>query len=122
MQHVNQTLIIAEDEPLIAMMVEDIVTEFGWSIAGSAKSEAEAVELLSSCSPHLALLDINLGLTTSLAVASTCRDRHIPVVFMTGYTAGDIPSQCGDAPVLSKPFSPDDLDRALWRAMEEARV
>ena len=117
MRHVNQNLIVVEDEPIIAMMIEDLAQELGWTVEGSAHTEAEAFSLLDKCRPQLALLDINLGLTTSLAVASSCRDRHIPVVFMTGYTARDVPSQCGDAPVLAKPFSPDDLGRALERAL-----
>jgi CheY-like chemotaxis protein len=117
MQHVKQNLIVVEDEPIIAMMIEDLAQELGWTVEGSAHTEAEAFGLLNSCSPQLALLDINLGLTTSLAVASSCRDRRIPVVFMTGYCARDVPIQCGDAPILAKPFSPDDLERALRRAL-----
>jgi CheY-like chemotaxis protein len=116
MQHLDKSLIIVEDEPIIAIMIEDLVRELGWTVDGSAHTEANAFGLLANCSPKLALLDINLGLTTSLAVAASCRDRHIPIVFMTGYTAKDVPVQCGDAPVLAKPFSPEELERALRRA------
>jgi CheY-like chemotaxis protein len=77
----------------------------------------DAFTILAACNPKLAILDINLGLTTSLAVASECRERHIPVVFMTGYTAKDVPLQCGDAPVLAKPFSPQELALAMLRAL-----
>lgn len=115
MTPVVQELIIVEDEPLISMMMEDTARDLGWIVAGSAHSEADAFGLLERCHPSVALLDINLGLTTSLAVASSCRDRGIAVIFVTGYTARDVPLQCEDAPILAKPFSSVELERCLKR-------
>ena len=120
MHQTNRNLIVVEDEPILAMMLGETVQELGWIVDGTACTEAGAFDVLSKCHPKLALLDIHLGLTTSLAVASACRDRHIPVVFMTGYTARDIPPQCGDAPIVSKPFSSDELERAIARATENS--
>lgn len=117
MHHINNSLLIVEDEPLISMMLEEMASELGWTVLGSAHTEANAFELLNNSQPEVALLDINLGLTTSLAVASTCKDRGIFVIFTTGYTARDIPSQCGDAPILAKPFTPDELKQALKRVI-----
>jgi DNA-binding response OmpR family regulator len=121
MQNEAQSLILVEDEPLISIMIEELLQDLGWTVDGSAHTEADALTLLGTCSPRLALLDINLGLTTSLAVAASCRDRQIPVLFMTGYTARDVPPQCGEYPVLAKPFSPDALDQALRRALRKDR-
>ncbi len=118
MHHIHHSLLIVEDEPLISMMLEQMVGDLGWTVVGSAHTEANAFELLNHSQPQVALLDINLGLTTSLAVASTCKDRGIFVIFTTGYTARDVPSQCGNAPILAKPFTPDDLAQALKRAHE----
>lgn len=117
MHQTTRNLILVEDEPLLAMMLGESVQELGWIVEGTARTEADAFAVLGKCHPELALLDIHLGLTTSLAIASACRDRHIPVVFMTGYTARDVPSQCGNAPILSKPFSSDELERAIGRAL-----
>lgn len=114
MAPVIQELIIVEDEPLISMMMGDTARELGWLVVGSAHSEADAFRLLERCEPSVAILDINLGLTTSLAVASSCRDRGIAVIFVTGYTARGVPLQC-DAPILAKPFSSVDLERCLSR-------
>jgi CheY-like chemotaxis protein len=116
MHHVDHSLLIVEDEPLISMMIEEMVDELGWTVVGSAHNEANAFQLLNGSRPHVALLDINLGLTTSLAVASTCKDRGIFVIFTTGYTARDVPRQCGNAPILAKPFSTQELEQALARA------
>lgn len=117
MHQTNPSLIVVEDEPILAMMIGETVQDLGWTVDGSACSEEAAFHVLAGCHPKLALLDIHLGLTTSLAIASACRDRHIPVVFMTAYTAKDVPPQCGDAPVLAKPFSSEELERAIRRAL-----
>ena len=122
MKIVDQSLIVVEDEPLISVMIEQMAQDLGWAVQGSAYTEESAFDLLNASTPALALLDINLGLATSLAVAAACRDRQIPVVFMTGYTARDIPAQCGNAPVVSKPFTQEELDLAIHRALEPERV
>ncbi|WP_375449988.1 response regulator [uncultured Devosia sp.] len=109
-------LVIVEDEPLISLMIEEIATDLGWHTEGCAYTESEALTLLKACAPTLALLDINLGSTTSLKVAEACRARGIPIVFTTGYMVRDIPTECGGAPILAKPFSQDDLEIAFARA------
>ena len=117
MHHIDRSLIVVEDEPLICVMIEEMVQDLGWAVEGCAHTEESAFDLLNASAPGLVLLDINLGLTTSLGVAASCRDRRIPIVFMTGYIARDIPSQCGDAPVVTKPFTEEQLDHAIRRAL-----
>ena len=113
----DKTLIIVEDEPVISIMIEDLVQDLGWTVGGCASSEAGALSLLHLCSPRIALLDINLGGDDGLAVAAWCRTRGIPVILMTGYTAPDLPPSLSDAPILSKPFTPEDLAGALTHAL-----
>ena len=120
MSESTRSVIVVEDEPLVTMLIEDMVSELGWEIVGTAQTEAKALDVLAKCTPALAILDINLGQQTSLAVAEVCRNRCIPVVFTTGYTAGDVPPECGDAPVLPKPFSLDELATALQRGLKSA--
>jgi DNA-binding LytR/AlgR family response regulator len=112
----RRQIFVVEDEPLISMMIEEMAIELGWEIAGSVHTEYEAIAALDVCAPTLAVLDINIGPTTSLVVAGLCKKRGIPVVFTTGYIARDIPKECGSAPVLAKPFSQDELASTLRRA------
>ena len=113
---VGCSVLIVEDEPLIAMMVEDMLQEMGCAHVGVAQSPSEALTSLASSTPGIALLDLKLGLETSLGIAAFCRARNIPVVFVTGYAAQDVPADCGDDPVVCKPFGMDDLKRAIGRA------
>jgi CheY-like chemotaxis protein len=111
-----RNVILVEDEPFIAIMVEEMLVELGWDVAGTAYNENDAFTLLEKGEVGLALLDVDLGKSNSLAVAATCRERNIPIVFMTGYTVHEVPEECGDALVLTKPFTQDDLQLALARA------
>lgn len=113
------SIIVVEDEPLISIMIEDMACELGWRVDGTAQTEAETFELLRHQRPTIAILDINLGGTTSFAVAAACRGQGIPVVFTTGYLAVDLPPECAGSPVLSKPFSIEEFASALQQSMEK---
>jgi two-component SAPR family response regulator len=112
---VSKRLIIVEDEPLIADMVELMATECGWETAGSASTEQEGHELLSTHCPDVAILNIKLGSTTSASIAAVCRERGIKIVYITGYDADSVAEE--DAVrVLMKPFTQEDLAEALATA------
>jgi CheY-like chemotaxis protein len=111
-------MLIVEDEPIISMMLERLAGDLGWAIAGTASSESEALALLDGSAPSVAVLDINLGASsTSLSVAALCRARGVPVLFITAYTVAPVPAECGDAPILAKPFSEEDFGAALGRCL-----
>lgn len=115
MDGTNKTIIVVEDELLIAMMIEEMLEEIGWLSVSRAHNERDALALLETSKPDAALLDVNLGVTTSMGVAAVCRKLGIPVAFVTGFVARDLPPECGDAPVLPKPFSLDELSQVLAR-------
>jgi two-component SAPR family response regulator len=108
-----EKLIVVENEPLIALLLEDLAREIGWQVLGWAASESEALALLRATTPTAAILDINLGSTSSFAVADACRDRAVAVVFVTGYDAENVRDLCRNAPILSKPFTQERLRRTL---------
>lgn len=112
----HRRIMVAEDEPLIAIMLEEMLRELGWEVSGTAYTEPEAMAQLDICQPSLAILDINLGGNTSLDVAAKCVERGIPIVFTTGYTAQDLPPECVGSPILAKPYSMAELEACLERA------
>lgn len=81
------SILIVEDEAIIALDLEQMLEELGYRVAGTASSAAQAVELGRTLQPDLVLLDINLGDASDGTVASMRlhADGGPPVVFVTAY-------------------------------------
>ncbi|HEV7718348.1 MAG TPA: response regulator [Arsenicitalea sp.] len=116
--HLKPSVLIVEDEPLIAIDTEDLVKDLGYEVIDTAGSVCAALEALSQRRPDIVLLDVLLRSETSLLVAERCRSLGIGLAFTTGFPARDLPVGCGDAPVLAKPFSAEELRRTLHRVAE----
>jgi CheY-like chemotaxis protein len=107
-------ILIVEDEPLIAMMLEDYLESMGKQLAGTADAVAPALELVAAGGIDAAILDVNLrGGERSWAVADALAERGIPFVFATGGDEGGIAERHSARAVLAKPFTMDSVARAL---------
>ena len=115
--HSGTRLLIVDDQPVIAEMLEDLAITLGWDVAAIAYSAEGALMALEHVSPTLAILDIDLGGSTSLGVAAICDARSIPVIFITGLSPSEVPPECANAPVLIKPFSEDAFANAVRDVM-----
>jgi CheY-like chemotaxis protein len=113
-------ILILDDEPLIAMMVEEWLTELGCETVGPANSVSSALGLLQSDSVDAAILDLSLGNEKSYAVADALRELRIPFAFATGYGESGMANRFNDTPVLSKPFDFRELKRTLGELLNRA--
>ncbi len=106
-------VLIVEDDPIIALDVEDTLLGFGVKTVRAATSVARALDLIDERPPEFALLDVSLIREKSFAVAERLEALKIPFAFVTGYGAdARLPSAFANTPRLSKPYSTDAL-RAL---------
>lgn len=97
-------ILVVDDEPLIAMLVEDWLTELGCEVVGPVRSVNDGLALAANAALDGAILDIRLGGETSYPVAGALRERGIPFAFATGQGDPD-PGSGFDAPLLlAKPF------------------
>ncbi|HEX7759843.1 MAG TPA: response regulator [Caulobacteraceae bacterium] len=107
-------VLVVEDEAMVAMLIEDLLTDLGCVLAGSVSTAEEAMRLAMAQEFDLALLDVNLGDgETSFEVADLLRERTVPFAFLTGYGSGGVRADLRDAPILSKPVDPQELERLL---------
>jgi CheY-like chemotaxis protein len=113
----GRSVLIVEDEPMIAMLIEDILGILGCAIAGVALRFEDAVDKASSLSFDVAILDINLNGHQSYPLAEILRAREIPFVFASGYDKDSLPQALHGVPFLSKPFTLRDLQQALQAAL-----
>ena len=113
----GKTILVVEDEPIVAMLVEDMLAELGANPIGPATSLAGALELAGTATFDAAILDVNLNGERSDRVAAVLREREIPFIFATGYGstgAGDF----GHSGVIEKPFQIAQMSAALIRALD----
>ena len=108
-------VLVLEDEPIIAIALEDLLTECG-AAPVTASSLAAAEQLIARQPFDAALLDVNVGSTTSYALAATLRERAVPFIFATGYGNAMHPEGFADVPTITKPYSLADVQSALAKA------
>jgi DNA-binding response OmpR family regulator len=106
-------VLVVEDEAMIAMLVEDMVIDFGSEVVGPAARFEEALSLAQNEELDAAILDINVGGAVIFPVAQVLEARGIPLIFASGYGSGTVPTRFSSAPVLAKPFSYQTLADAL---------
>lgn len=109
----TKRILVVEDEYLIRMLLEDMLTDLGYEIAGAVGTIAEASELASSADIHCAILDVNLAGQEVYPVAAILAKRGLPFVFVTGYGEGSLADPYRDRPTLQKPFQAEQLQKAL---------
>ena len=98
----NRVLLV-EDEALVAMVMRDMLTEFGFVVVGPFGRPDEATAAARSESFDAAFLDVNLGGEMVYAIADLLTARKIPFAFVTGYGAESIDGRFAEVPVLQKP-------------------
>ncbi|MFW2830852.1 response regulator [Sphingomonas sp. ID0503] len=109
-------VLIVEDEPLIAMMLEDFLEMLDHPAAGNVDNVADAVARVGQGGFGAAILDVHLrGGEPSWPVADALADAGIPFLLATGGHVDPPPARHAAAPVLNKPFTMDGVAAALGR-------
>ncbi|MBB6411966.1 response regulator [Mesorhizobium sangaii] len=104
---------IVEDESLVAMDLEYLLTEMGHIVVEVATRVREAMEFARDSEIDFAILDINVSGTQSFPVAEILRQRGIPFVFATGYGSAGLVDGYRDEPTLQKPYQPRELEHLI---------
>jgi CheY-like chemotaxis protein len=100
-------ILVVDDEVLIAMLLEDVLTACGCKVVGPAGNIATAMSLIKAGDRGAidgAFLDVNLRGEPIYPVVDALAAREVPVVFVSGYAADDIDPQYASIPTLTKPI------------------
>jgi CheY-like chemotaxis protein len=111
----RRRILVVEDEPAIAEFLQETLQDAGATVIGPARTVVAALDLVrTEQAIDLALLDVNVHGERVFPVADALRDRHVPFVFMTGYSEAVVPSRYRAVPRCTKPvLDPDEIARAL---------
>jgi CheY-like chemotaxis protein len=113
----KRSVLIVEDEPLIAMMLEDFLESLGHDVAGTCESVEEAMEKVDQGGFDLAIIDVQLKEGQQVwPLADRLAAVGIPFIIATGGHVEPPPEQHADAPVLSKPYTIEAIEPALAQA------
>ena len=116
------SILIVEDEALIASYIEQVLEESGFRVAGVAASGPEALSLAAAHRPSMALVDIRLtGPIDGIELACRLRERFaVPAIFLSGLGDEQTTERAQVAnPLgfLKKPFLPSQVFNAIERAL-----
>ena len=123
-------IIIADDEPIIVMQLEEMLRDIGYRVAGTAYSGQETLDLAERSSPDLAIVDVVMP--GEIDGVATCRklqkEMHIPVILITGYTEESVlhrATECAPYGIAIKPYQEAQIrvivETALRKKAEEAK-
>ena len=117
------SVLIVEDEALVASYIEEVLAESGFCVAAVAASGPEALSLAAESRPSVALVDIRLtGPIDGIELACQLRRRFaVPAIFLTGLIDADTTERARAAEPLGflpKPFLPSQVFNVLQRALD----
>jgi len=123
----NAKLLIVEDEPVVALDLQQEVEQLGCEVVGLAESADEALVAAELCRPDLALMDVRIvGSMDGVQTARLLRTAYqVPVIFLTSYSDETTISRAAkEMPYgyLTKPFKSRELKASLQVALHKAKA
>ena len=119
-EQIRTTVLIIEDEPLIALDIQTLVEQLGHDVTTTARTHAEAVRAALKRRPGLILADIQLadGSSELEAVNEILGTQEIPVIFITAFPERFLTGQAPEpAFLITKPFSADSVKAVISQAL-----
>lgn len=109
----SKTVLVVEDEALIAFDIEQMLRDFGFSDISICATYEKADEILLDRRFDIAVFDLNLDGKLSIPLVERAFAHGTHVVIASGYEPTRVPSPAPSIERILKPCSPDDLKRAL---------
>jgi two-component sensor histidine kinase len=117
----GKRLLLVEDEPLVAMMMSQMIRDLGGEVVGPFGSMADAVQAPID-SVDAAVLDVNVAGELIYPLADRIASLRKPIVFLTGYDAKSVDPRFSKSAILTKPIDERDLAAVLAGMFESSTV
>jgi DNA-binding response OmpR family regulator len=106
-------VLLVEDEPIIQMLIEDILERAGIELADIAETSAKALPLIRAGGFDAAIVDCTLGDGPCEPVIRALAAEQVPFVISSGHSAGEIEERFPGARFVTKPFLDAELETAV---------
>lgn len=118
----STTILIVEDESILALDLEDILTSLGYTVIGTAINACQAFDIVDQFKPNLILMDVRIqGEMDGIEVAAEIWNRYtLPIVFLTASVDEKTLERIKVSPAygyVSKPFKTEELSVAIRSAL-----
>jgi CheY-like chemotaxis protein len=119
-------ILVVEDEVVIALRLEQMLTKVGYHVIGVSYSGEDALEKIRNLRPEIILMDIILpGKLDGIAVAEIVKSElNIPVIFLTAFSGDNILERSKKAEpfgYISKPFQDHEIKATIEAALHKSR-
>ena len=114
----KKSILIVEDDPVIISLINFMLKNMGYIVAGSASTAKDAIEAAQKLDPDLILMDIRMPVMSGLAAAEKIRalesamNSHVPIIAITANAMIGDKEKCLSAGIddyISKPYQPAAL-------------
>jgi len=114
---VGRRVLVIEDESMVVMLIESLLSEIGCEVVGTASSFNEALQKVKSVAFDVAILDVDLNGQPTVPIAEEFARSGVRFVFATGGALTALPDALRKVPLLQKPFQREGLVRVLRTAL-----
>lgn len=118
-------VMIAEDNELIALTLEEQLATLGYDVVGIAHTGTEAVRMCTKLQPDIVLMDMQMPeINGDVAAKEIAKQHPTPVVILTAYSDNDHILRAEDSGALAylvKPINPEELPPTIDVALARFR-
>ena len=109
----GKRILVVEDSPVVAPFTADILDELGCAVVGPAPNMAAARELIEGETLDGALMDVHIRGERVFPLCDMLESRAVPFILTSGYTDWQIPEKLEKRPRLQKPYTMEQVEKAL---------
>ena len=117
-QHGVTRILVVEEEPIVAIMLDDALSDFGYHILGPVENQNAAIYLAATEDIDVAVVDTNTGREISEAVTDKLTERGIPFVFVRSQPCM-FSLHHSAIPLMQEPFTVDGLHQTITRLLQQ---
>lgn len=123
----SKTILIIDDNKFLADALTELTLRPSGYCVVHADNGQSGLEMVTIHKPDVIMLDMNLPGLTGLEVLADLRQKHsqTPVIFMTMFGSENLAVEAfrlGAVDYLAKPFSDEDVEQAILRALSNAQL